>query len=192
MTQNEPKKKTESCTIWHKIQTSADMKIAGLIHDSIVDGPGLRYVVFTQGCTLRCEGCHNPETWDPKGGSEISIEEIVNDLMSNPLTDGLTLSGGEPFEQAADCAGLAAIARKNGLNVWIFSGRSFEELLDISVSDSDIMTLMTQTDVLVDGRFIKSERTLSQKWCGSRNQRVIDVQKSLKTGKGELYDDRKC
>jgi len=166
------------------------MRIAGQIHDSIVDGPGLRYVVFTQGCSLCCEGCQNPDTWDPSGGSEIPVDEIIRDLLSNPLTDGLSLSGGEPFEQAADCASLAASARENGLNVWVFSGRTFEELLDISGSDSDIMKLLVQTDVLVDGRYISTERTLSVKWCGSKNQRVIDVRKSLKTGKGELYDDR--
>ena len=164
------------------------MRVAGLIHDSIVDGPGLRYVVFTQGCSLRCEGCHNPDTWDPQGGSERPVAEIVNDLLSNPLTDGLTLSGGEPFEQAADCASLAAVAREKGLDVWVFSGRTFEELLDISGADSDIMDLLKQTDVLVDGRFILAERTLSIKWCGSKNKRVIDVQKSLITKKRELYD----
>jgi len=166
------------------------MRVAGLIHDSIVDGPGLRYVVFTQGCSLHCDGCHNPDTWDPQGGSEISVVDIVNDLFSNPLTDGLTLSGGEPFDQAADCASLAAVVREKGLDVWVFSGRTFEELLDISSINSDIMDLLKLTDVLVDGRFILSERTLAIKWCGSKNQRVIDVQKSLITKKGELYNGR--
>ena len=165
------------------------MKIAGLIHDSIVDGPGLRYVVFTQGCSMCCEGCQNPDTWDPQGGSEVSVDDIARDFLSNPLTDGLTLSGGEPFEQAADCASLAAISREKGLNVWIFSGKTFEELQNDAKSDTDILNLLSQTDILVDGRFILAERTLSQKWCGSRNQRVIDVQKSLISGKGELYDD---
>ena len=168
------------------------MRVAGLTHDSIVDGPGLRYVVFAQGCSIRCEDCHNPNTWDPLGGSEISIDDIITDLLSNPLTDGLTLSGGEPFDQAADCASLAAVAREKGLNVWVFTGKTFEELIDIDGSNSDIMKLLKQTDVLVDGRYIADERTLSLKWCGSKNQRVIDVQKSLITGKGELYDAGKC
>ena len=163
------------------------MRIAGLVHDSIVDGPGLRYVVFTQGCSLCCEGCHNPDTWDQQGGYETTVDDIIKDLISNPLTDGLTLSGGEPFEQAASCASLAAFARTKGLNVWVFSGRTFEELQNDAKSDNDISNLLTQTDVLVDGRFVLKERTLSLKWCGSTNQRVIDVQKSLKTGKGELY-----
>jgi len=167
------------------------MKIAGLIHDSIVDGPGLRYVVFTQGCSVRCEGCQNPDTWDPQGGSEASVDDIVKDLLSNPLTDGLTLSGGEPFDQAADCACLAAVAHENGLNVWVFSGKTFEELQNEAKTDPDVNDLLKQTDILVDGRFILAERTLSQKWCGSKNQRVIDVQKSLITEKGEIYNDSK-
>ena len=168
------------------------MRIAGLIHDSIADGPGLRYVVFTQGCSLRCEGCQNPDTWDPQGGLEISTDDIIKDLLSNPLTDGLTISGGEPFDQAAGCASLAAAARENGLGVWVFTGWIFEELLDKAGSDSDIINLLEQTDVLVDGRFKITERTLSLKWCGSTNQRVIDIKKSLITGRGEIYDDGKC
>jgi len=167
------------------------MKIAGIIHDSIVDGPGLRFVVFTQGCSMRCEGCHNPETWDHNGGMEVTVDEIAGDMLSNPLTDGLTISGGEPFEQAADCAGLAAVALESGLDVWVFTGRTFEELSSDAVSNPDIGKLMSLTNVLVDGKFIAGERTLMQKWCGSKNQRVIDVNKSLTCGKGELWHDGK-
>ena len=166
------------------------MKIAGLIQDSIVDGPGLRFVVFTQGCSLFCAGCQNPDTWDASGGVEMSVDHIVTQMLSNPLTDGLSLSGGEPFEQAADCARLAAIARENGLSVWVFTGKTYEELLEEAKYNTDVHKLLTLTDVLVDGRFILKERTLSIKWCSSNNQRIIDVQKSLKSGKGELYDER--
>jgi len=166
------------------------MRIAGLIQDSIVDGPGLRFAVFTQGCTLCCVGCQNPDTWDADGGVEMSVDHIVNQMLSNPLTVGLSLSGGVPFEQAADCARLAAIARENGLSVWVFTGKTYEELLEDVKYDSDVNKLLTLTDVLVDGRFILKERTLAIKWCGSKNQRIIDVQKSLKSGKGELYEER--
>jgi len=165
------------------------MRVAGIIHDSIVDGPGLRFVVFTQGCKFHCEGCHNPDTWDHNGGFEISVEDIINDMLSNPLADGLTISGGEPFEQAADCASLAAVAFEKGLDVWIFTGMDFEDLYKEAALKPDVGKLMSLTNVLVDGKFIKSERTLSKKWCGSKNQRVIDVKKSLKNGKGELYDE---
>ena len=165
------------------------MKIAGLVHDSIVDGPGLRFVVFVQGCTIRCYGCHNKNTWDISGGAEVSVDYIINDMLTNPLTDGLTISGGEPFEQAADCIGLAAAARQNNLNVWIFSGKTFEELLKEADKKREVKELLALTNVLIDGRYIASERTLALKWRGSKNQRMIDVQKSLKTGNGELYDE---
>ncbi|MCL2661827.1 MAG: anaerobic ribonucleoside-triphosphate reductase activating protein [Oscillospiraceae bacterium] len=159
------------------------MKIAGLVQESIVDGPGLRFVVFTQGCSIRCEGCHNPDTWDSGGGTEMSLAEIIGEMLSDPLTDGLTLSGGEPFEQAADCACLAAAAHENGLNVWTFTGKTFEELLAEEINDEDVKLLLEQTDVLVDGRFDITERTLTKKWCGSKNQRVIKVRESLSSGK---------
>ena len=159
------------------------MRIAGLVQDSIVDGPGLRFVVFTQGCDKYCEGCHNPATWDAAGGSSVTVEDIISDMLANPLTDGLTLSGGEPFLQAADCAKIAAAAREKGLNVWVFTGCIFEELLFRAIADPEVGSLLELTDVLVDGEFILSERTLSLKWRGSRNQRILDVQKSLADGK---------
>jgi len=167
------------------------MKIAGLIHDSIVDGPGLRYVVFTQGCHICCAGCHNPDTWDHSGGTEISVDDIINDMLSNALTDGLTLSGGEPFDQAADCAGIAAAAREKGLNVWVYTGKTFEELFDEKTSNPYIQSLMELTDVLVDGKYIDAERTLSLKWCGSKNQRVLDMKNSMISGKRVVYDEYK-
>ena len=105
------------------------MRIANTVSDSIVDGPGLRFTVFTQGCPHRCPGCHNPDTHDPAGGREAAVEELAEKLLSNPLTDGLTLSGGEPFCQAEDCARLAAIAREKGLNVWVYTGYTYERLI---------------------------------------------------------------
>jgi len=158
------------------------MKIAGLVQDSIVDGPGFRFVVFTQGCNLGCEGCHNPATWDPFGGTEIAVEEIVAEMYGNPLTDGITLTGGEPFMQAADCARLASAAREKNLNVWVHTGFTFEELIIKADSDDSVKELLGLTDILVDGRFILAERTLSMKWRGSKNQRVIDVARSVAGG----------
>ncbi|MCL2126108.1 MAG: anaerobic ribonucleoside-triphosphate reductase activating protein [Oscillospiraceae bacterium] len=158
------------------------MRIAGLIQDSIVDGPGFRFVVFVQGCRMHCEGCHNPDTWDIEGGTAMLVEDVVAEMLSNPLTDGLTLSGGEPFLQAAECALLAAAAHENGLNVWAYSGHTFEELMDIALSDSDVGELLQLVDVLIDGAFVLQERTLSLRWRGSRNQRVVDVKRSLAAG----------
>ena len=158
------------------------MKIAGMAQDSIVDGPGLRFVVFTQGCEFQCEGCHNPETWDISGGMEISVEELKKTMLANPLTDGLTLSGGEPFLQAAQCAELAKAARQAKLNVWVYSGYTFEQLLSRAEKDPHTRELLLYTDVLVDGAFVLSKRTLSLKWRGSLNQRILDVGKSLDMG----------
>jgi len=158
------------------------MRVAGMIQDSIVDGPGLRFVVFAQGCDKNCEGCHNPESHDFNGGKEITVDKIVAEMLSNPLTDGLTLSGGEPFLQAEECAQLAAAAKSRGLNVWAYSGNTFEELLEISKTDQAASRLLELTDVLIDGRFILAQRSLMIKWRGSRNQRVLDMPKSLCAG----------
>jgi len=164
------------------------MRIAGLIQDSIVDGPGLRFTVFVQGCDMHCDGCHNPDALDLTGGIELTVEEIISQMLSNPLTDGLTLTGGEPFLQAADCTQIAAAARLAGKNVWVYSGMRFEELVEKAENDAAVRDLLETTDVLVDGRFEVSARSLSMKWRGSGNQRLIDVQKSLAENKNILLE----
>lgn len=164
------------------------MRIASVVQESIVDGPGLRFTLFTQGCPHRCPGCHNPMTHDPNGGSEISVQDIITEMLKNPLTDGITFSGGEPFAQAADCAIIADAAHTAGLNVWTYSGYTFEQLLSLSENDEGIRNLLKKTDVLVDGPFILDKRSLAIKWRGSTNQRIIDVQNSLKTGNIVIMD----
>lgn len=156
------------------------MRIAGLVQDSIVDGPGLRFTVFTQGCPHHCAGCHNPETHDMNGGSEVSVDDVIKKMLSNPLTDGLTLSGGEPFAQAGDCAAIAAAAKKVGFNVWTYTGYTFEELL--KSQDADVLKLLNLTDTLVDGRFVLERRSLNLRWRGSTNQRLLDIKRSLTAG----------
>ena len=152
-----------------------------------MDGPGLRFAVFAQGCEFNCDGCHNPHAREPDGGTEMTVEEIVAEMARNPLTDGLTLTGGEPLLQAADSAALAAAAKERGLNVWVYSGYTFEEIADRAVSDSAVKALLESTDVLIDGRFVLKERSLSIKWRGSRNQRAVDVKKSIAAGKAIEY-----
>lgn len=158
------------------------MKIAGLVQDSIVDGPGWRFTVFTQGCPHQCEGCHNPDTHDPAGGSEMDVEEVIRQMLSNPLTDGITLSGGEPFAQPYDCFKIAKAAHEHGLNVWTYSGYTFEQLLNMSRENDGIRALLHESDALIDGPFILSQRSLAISWRGSRNQRVLDVKQSLASG----------
>ena len=165
------------------------MKISGLLQDSIVDGPGLRFVVYTQGCEFACKNCHNPATWDINKGEEISTDEIIKQMLKNPLTDGLSISGGEPLMQAEECVKLAEAAKEIGLNVWLFTGYNFNELIELKSKKPKVNKLLQLTDVLVDGRYIDSERSLSLKWRGSRNQRVLDVQKSLAIGQPIELDE---
>ena len=161
------------------------MRIANTVSDSIVDGPGLRFTVFTQGCPHRCPGCHNPDTHDPAGGQEVTVEELAEKLLSNPLTDGLTLSGGEPFCQAEECAKLAAIAREKGLNVWTYTGYTYERLLEGDLPGA--LELLEQTDVLVDGPFLLAEKSYEALFRGSANQRLIDVKQSKAAGHVVLW-----
>jgi len=151
------------------------LRIAGIANDSIVDGPGLRLTIFAQGCPHFCPGCHNPKTHDVLGGYEIDVEEIINMAEKNPLLSGLTLSGGEPFMQAAAMSVLAGKARRRGLNIIIYTGYSWEELNE----NKDFAPLIQEVDYIVDGRFVESLRTLEMPFVGSSNQRIIDVKKSL-------------
>ena len=162
------------------------MRIANTVSDSIVDGPGLRFTVFTQGCPHRCPGCHNPDTHDPAGGREASVEELAARLLANPLTGGLTLSGGEPFFQPEECARLAAIAREKGLDVWVYTGYTYERLLGGEVPGA--AALLDQTDVLVDGPFVEAQKSYAALFRGSTNQRLIDVPRSRAAGQVVLWE----
>ena len=161
------------------------MRIANWISDSIVDGPGLRLTVFTQGCPHRCPGCHNPDTWDPAGGREVTLEDLEELLDQNPLLQGLTLSGGEPFRQAADCAALARAASARGLDVWTYTGYTWESLT--AAGDAGWDALLAATDVLVDGPFLQARKSYAALFRGSDNQRLIDVKKSRTAGHVVLW-----
>ena len=161
------------------------MRIANVVSDSIVDGPGLRFTVFTQGCPHHCPGCHNPETHDPAGGREVTVEALAEQMLSNPLMDGLTLSGGEPFDQAGECCALAARAKEKGLNVWAYTGYRYETLLE--QANPAVLALLEQVDVLVDGPFVESLKSYDALFRGSTNQRLIDLPKSRETGRTVLW-----
>ena len=154
------------------------IRIAGIVQDSIVDGKGLRFVVFTQGCPHQCPGCHNPETHDIRGGTLMDVDEIIAQMYANPLCDGLTLSGGEPFFQPMCCTRIAKAAKERGMNVWCYTGYTLNELSSIPAADD----LLAYVDVLVDGRFIQSKRSLDRDYRGSTNQRVIDMNAYRETG----------
>lgn len=162
-----------------------NIRIAGIVNDSIVDGPGFRLSVFTQGCIHDCLGCHNPKTHDFNGGYDIDTDAILLQAKENILLDGVTLSGGEPFCQAEACAKIARGSKKIGLNVWCYTGYTFEELLE---GCKEWHELLREIDVLVDGRFEIEKKSLDCRFRGSSNQRLIDVQASLANGKTILYE----
>ena len=164
------------------------IRLFGLATDSIVDGPGYRTAIFTQGCPHRCEGCHNPESHDPLRGTEYTLDDVERNFTDNPLLEGITLSGGEPFMQPAPCAELAKRAHAKGLSVWTFSGYLYEELIGLAQKDTSIKALLEETDVLVDGPFSLAERSLDLLYRGSRNQRMIDMRKTREAGEVALYE----
>ena len=155
------------------------LNLSGIVEDSIVDGPGIRTTVFSQGCPHRCEGCHNPETWEFGCGTDISEERILEIVRSNPLCRGVTFSGGEPFAQAAAFAKLAKLLKTAGYEVASYSGFTFEQLLRGSDAQRE---LLGSIDILIDGPFIQAAKSLELIFRGSRNQRILDVPKSLAAG----------
>ena len=156
------------------------LDLSGIVSDSIVDGPGIRTTIFCQGCPHHCPGCHNPETWDFGCGTMVPVEDLVDVVKANPLCRGVTFSGGEPFAQAAGFARLAKLLKEKGYEVASYSGFTFEELLEGS---EDQKALLASIDILIDGPFLLAEKSLEIAFRGSRNQRILDVPKSLAEGK---------
>lgn len=167
---------------------SESLRIAGIEDESIVDGPGIRFVVFAQGCNHRCVGCHNPEALPFEGGVEIEVDDILDMLDENPLLDGLTFSGGEPFEQAKAFATLADRAKQKGFNIITYTGYTYEELLRDMDSRDGWKELLDIIDILIDGPFEISEKSMLLKFRGSRNQRIIDMKKSRESGEVVLAE----
>jgi len=164
------------------------MRIAGIITESVVDGPGVRFVVFAQGCPHRCPECHNPETWDKDGGYDITVRELIKQIRKAPVK-GVTLSGGEPFEQAAEMAELARRVHALGLDVVTYTGYVYETLLGLSETRPEINELLSETDILIDGPFIRELKDIGLRFRGSSNQRIIDMNKTRQEGKPILLPD---
>lgn len=159
------------------------IRLAGIIRESIVDGPGIRFTVFCQGCPHGCEGCHNPETHDFAGGSDCSIDKLIAEIDKNPLLAGVTFSGGEPFCQPEGFVSLGRKIKERGLNITTFSGYTLEKLEEMAVQNADVGKLLELTDILIDGPFVKEMRDLTLQFRGSSNQRVIDMNKTRECGK---------
>ncbi|WP_186578109.1 anaerobic ribonucleoside-triphosphate reductase activating protein [Aquibacillus kalidii] len=150
------------------------MKIMNIIHDSVVDGPGLRTVIFLAGCPHFCKGCHNPASWNIRNGTEVTVDNVLQEVRSNELCN-VTLSGGEPFMQAKEVSQLANKIKQLNKNIWIYSGYTYEQL--VNSNDPFKLELLKECDVLVDSPFILAERDLSLQFRGSKNQRIIDLTK---------------
>jgi len=166
------------------------IRLAGITTESVVDGPGLRTVVWTQGCPHHCPGCHNPDTHDPEGGEWWTFEQIIAELEGDRLATGVTLSGGEPFFQPEACLEIARWVKEKGKNLWVFTGYTWEKLQELAANRPAIMELLRLTDVLVDGPYVREQRALWLPFRGSCNQRLIDVQASLSSGRVCVIDDQ--
>ena len=155
------------------------IRLFGTGDDSIVDGPGLRYTIFTQGCFHNCSGCHNPKSHDINGGYLKDIQDILSEITANPLLDGITLSGGEPMLQVKPLIEICKEVKAMGLNIVVYSGFTYEEIL----KDAKKKELLQLCDMLIDGKFEQDKKSLALLYRGSANQRLINVQESLKQGK---------
>ncbi|MGG7096550.1 anaerobic ribonucleoside-triphosphate reductase activating protein [Clostridium sardiniense] len=160
------------------------IRLAGIAYESLVNGPGMRRVFFSQGCKHNCKGCFNPDTHDFSGGEERDMDELIEDVLENPIIKGVTFSGGDPMERAEEFAYMAKKFRENGLNVWSFTGYTFEYILEHLDERLGWREFINNIDVLIDGRFDETKMGDGIRFRGSSNQRIINVKESL--DKGEI------
>lgn len=158
------------------------VRLAGIAYESLVNGPGMRRVFFAQGCKHNCNGCFNLETHNFDGGEIMDMDELIKDVLDNPLLKGVTFSGGDPIEQAHSFSYMANIFKSSNLNIWCYTGYKFEDLIKKMELDKSIKDLLNNIDVLVDGKFEINNKKEGLKFKGSSNQRIIDVKKSLESG----------
>jgi len=164
------------------------MRLSGITPESFVDGPGLRYVIFTQGCPHQCPHCQNPETWDMDAGKEFSVRQIVRLIKQQKKTkQGVTFSGGEPFLHARELAEVSFEAHKIGWDAVTYTGFTYEQLT--AEPNDDIQALLSATDILIDGKYIHELRSIELQFRGSSNQRIIDMAKTREEGRIVLWDE---
>lgn len=157
------------------------VKIAGAKKHSSVNGPGVRYVLFMQGCSHHCPGCQNPETHDISEGVEMEVEEVVSDILATRYLDGLTLSGGDPLFQPEASFEIARRVKESGLDIWMYTGWTFEQIMD-GKAGQKAKEVLSFINVLVDGPYVEALRSEDVIWRGSTNQHLVDVKKSLEHG----------
>lgn len=151
---------------------TSSVRLHGVAPESIVDGPGLRFAVFVQGCPHHCPGCHNPASHDPAGGYTEDVRNLLDQFEENPLLAGITLSGGEPFAQPGPLVWLAGEVKNRGKDVVTYTGYTLEKLQKMAEEDTAVRALLQLTDMLVDGPYVEALRDLELPWRGSSNQRI--------------------
>ena len=161
------------------------LRVAGVIEESIVDGPGIRFVLFLQGCRLHCPGCQNPQTWDFDGGTLVPVSEVLGRIKANPLVRGVTFSGGEPFEQAAAVLPLAEELKAQGYHLMAFTGYTLEQL----VQKPECRAFLEKLDLLVDGPYIEAQKSLDLRFRGSKNQRILNIPATRENGWQAVLDE---
>ena len=157
------------------------INIAGVLKHSSVNGPGVRYVLFTQGCIHNCAGCQNPETHDGQGGSLMDVEDVAQDILETKYLDGVTLSGGDPFYRPEAMLELLKILKSKNMNIWVYTGWKLEDILEGKPGEGSRESL-DYIDVLVDGRFNEELKSSNCIYRGSTNQRLIDIKATLEQG----------
>jgi len=165
------------------------IRLFGTATDSIVDGPGLRFSVFVQGCPHGCPGCHNPESQPFAGGYEKAIDALVAEVAANRLINGVTLSGGEPLAQSGACLELAMRLKALGFGIWLYTGYLYEDVMSGHIGEA-AKELVALCDVVVDGPFVEALKSYALTWKGSSNQRVIDVPATHKAGRIVLWQSQ--
>lgn len=174
------------------------VRIAGQVKHSAVDGPGVRYALFLQGCPHGCRACQNPDTHDPMGGTERVLSEVIEEILGTKFLDGITLSGGDPLFQPEASMEIAKAAKEAGLSVWAYTGWTFEQLTGEDPKGirppEHAKDVLEYIDVLIDGRYdddlhVSDDERQKYMWRGSTNQRLIDVRKSLEQGHAVLYEE---
>jgi len=164
---------------WRKEEESMDVKVdapvlrvAGMVQNSFVDGPGIRFVLFTQGCFHDCPGCHNKDTQDPLGGTVMSLEAVLR-AYEESYADGITLSGGEPLLQPKVLAEVAKGVQERGGDVIVYTGFLLVDVLRKRRENPFLRSLLSHTDLLIEGPYVEARRTLQLPFRGSSNQRLV-------------------
>ena len=160
-----------------------DIRLSGIAYESLVNGPGIRRVFFSQGCKHNCKGCFNPDTHYFNGGENRNMDELIESVLDNPMIKGVTFSGGDPLEQAEKFAYMAKAFKNNNLNIWCYTGYTYEYIREHKDENNGWNELLNNIDVLVDGKFEEENMQEGLKFRGSTNQRIIDIKESLNHGK---------